>query len=179
MSLLLLRRVLMVVGPFRMMRGWGIPREFLTMWSFSFGISVWLWVGDSFSGDLGGEESSSQKRRGRQNGCSRLSISLPALRFVADVENDRLTGLLAVVVALVDSERDRRLQARRKDPNRRIPDPWPWSLLFELCCSSSFIGVGGMTWQIGGCGAGRGFLHGESTSAASWRGMFCDGIAGV
>ena len=93
-----------------MMRRWGRPRELFTIKDSS-GRGKASRVGeDSFSGDPG---TFSQNPRGLQNGYKRLSISIPAVRFLADfTEKDR-------AIVLKESDRGRALQVRRTELHRR------------------------------------------------------------
>lgn len=122
------------------------------MLSFCLVCDVGGCMGDSAARCFGGWEKSFRTSLGRQNGCSRFSgtlLMVVSLRLsVADVENDRLGKL-------VGSARVRVLQARRRDPNRRRTGSWV--LLFDAG-SSSLMGDGGVTWQMGVFGGGRGCL---------------------
>lgn len=128
------------------------------MLSFCFVLDVGGCIGDGEREDLSGWVSI-LPRRGRQNGCRRLSGGLvaavvvvvvfvvpPSLRFsVAEVENDRLGTLVGCV--RVGCVRVRVLQARRKDPNRL--NMGSWALL-----GGGGLGDGGVTWQMGVFGGG-------------------------
>lgn len=130
-------------GPSKISRCCGRPSELLTK-PGSAGIGRF-----SFLGDPG---TSSQNPRGRQKGCRRLSISIPALRFFAErIESDR-------VIILKESDRGR---ARRRELHRRTRPPAP-SLVASA--ATSCAGSGGRGLDTGGFGGGRGFFNGESTN---------------